>query len=121
MATNGVLSDDAACRLKCLHEWQKFYNMSPRDDSRLTQRFVSGELMWPVDVVARELMATDFIYKNTLYGEVIEDYMRRMAVRLRSQHVLTWTDTWNIVRFYGPLSLKLLMLLECNVRIPEKL
>ena len=116
-----VLSKEATRRLESLHEWQVYYKMVPRDDSRLTQRFVSGELLWPVDVVARELMATDFIFKNTLYGEVVEEYMRRMAERLRAIHGLTWTDTWNIVKFYGPLSLKLLMLLQCNVQIPQTL
>ena len=75
-----------------------------------------------MEVVARELMATDYIYKVTLYGEMIEEYMRKLASRLRARHTgLSWTKTWEIVRFYGPLSLKLLMLLSCNAIIPERL
>ena len=116
------LDAEAQARLATLHEWQRHYNMSPRDDSALTRRFVRGEIDWPVDMVARELMATDFIYKATLYGEYIERYMRAMAHRLREEHPrLTWTQTWDIVQFYGPLSLKLLMLLQCEVQIPPHL
>lgn len=109
-------------RLALLHEWQAFYNMTPRGDSALTRRFVSGELTWPVDVVARELMATHFLYQSTLYGEYLEEYMRWMAIRLRQGHPnLSWSDTWTIVRFYGPLTLKLYMILQCGVRIPQAL
>ena len=112
----------AAERLSELHQWQAFYNMIPREDSQLTKRFVNGEISWPVDVVARELMATDYIYRATLYGEMLEGYMRKLADRLRSHHPeLTWSQTWTIVRFYGPISLKLLMLLTCNASIPQRL
>ena len=113
--------DDAGRRLEELHKWQLFYNMEPRSDSTLTDRYVRGEVPWPVEVVARELMATDHIYKATLYGEMIEEYMRALAARIRTRHDLTWTKTWEIVRFYGPISLKLLMLLSCNASIPERL
>ena len=109
-------------RLEQVHYWQRVYNMKPRDDSQLTKRFVNGEIDWPPDVVARELMATDYIYKETLYGEIIEEYMRGMASRLRARHPqLSWSKTWELVKFYGPISLKLLMLLSCNGSIPEKL
>ena len=72
--------------------------MTPRSDSQLTRLFADGHLgpdMTP-EVVARELMATDFIYKNTLYGEVIEEYMRCVADALRATYGLTWTSTWTI-------------------------
>jgi hypothetical protein len=113
--------DEAARRLQELHAWQLFYNMEPRSDSALTDRYVRGEVPWTVDVVARELMATDHIYKTTLYGETIEEYMRALAHGLKTRHGLTWTRTWEIVRFYGPISLKLLMLLSCSTCIPERL
>jgi len=107
--------------LEALHAWQRYYNMEPRDDSKLTRLFVEGKVDWPVDVVARELMATDFIYKNTLYGEVIEEFMRGVADRLKRKHGLSWTATWDVVRFYAPIALKLILLDRCGVRIPEAL
>jgi len=107
--------------LEALHAWQRYYNMEPRDDSKLTRLFVEGKVDWPVDVVARELMATDFIYKNTLYGEVIEEFMRGVAERLKRKHRLSWTATWDVVRFYAPIALKLMLLDRCGVRIPEAL
>jgi len=107
--------------LEALHAWQRYYNMEPRDDSKLTRLFVEGKVDWPVDVVARELMATDFIYKNTLYGEVIEEFMRGVADRLKRKHRLSWTATWDVVRFYAPIALKLMLLDRCGVRIPEAL
>lgn len=109
-------------RLVALQKWQRFYNMTPRTDSVLTHRFLKGDIEWPVDVVARELMATDFLYRRTLYGEFLEEYMRAMAVRLRERHpALSWSETWVVVRFYGPLTLKLYMVLHCLVRIPQKM
>lgn len=71
--------------------------------------------------VARELMATDFIYKNTLYGEVIEDFMREVAMNLREMHNISWTATWTIVRAYAPMALKLMMLSSSSLTIPERL
>jgi len=106
-------------RLELLHKWQRFYNMEPRSDSRLTQLYVEGRLDWPVSVVARELVATEFIFKNTLYGEVIEDFMRRVALTLRSMYKLSWTSTWEIVRFYAPIALKLMLLDRSGLRIPN--
>lgn len=112
----------AAARLSTLHAWQRFYNMEPRGDSALTRLYVDGRVQWSVDEVARELMSTDFIYKHTLYGELIEEYMRAMAARLRSlQPELTWSKTWELVRFYGPFTLKLYMLVMCRACIPERM
>lgn len=108
-------------RLWCLHAWQRHYGMQPRTDSHLTTEFVRGTLGWPVDVVARELMATDFLYKTTLYGETIEEFLRAVALRLRGLYDLSWSATWRIVRFYGPMALKLLMLLHTRSRIPARL
>lgn len=98
--------------------WQLHYGMQPRHDSRLTELFANGVCDWPPDVVARELVATDFIYKQTLYGELVEDFLRRVAVRLRERHRMSWTATWTIVRFYAPIALKLLCLERCGLVIP---
>ena len=103
-----------------VQEWQKFYGMSPRNDSALTVKFENGELPFHNPrSVARELVATHFIFQETLYGEVIEGYMRAVAERLRSAYRLSWSATWEIVRFYAPIALKLMMVCSANLRIPK--
>lgn len=102
---------------------QRCLNMEPRADSVLTERYARGELpnMTALEV-ARELMATDFIYKNTLYGEVIEDFMRGVADQLRQIHApISWASTWTIVRAYAPNALKLMMVSGMGIRIPERM
>ena len=106
-------------RVHAVQEWQRFYGMEPRSDSKLTEMFGRGELFMSPDEVARELMATDFIYKQTLYGELIEEFMRRVAAKIKRQHKLTWTDTWTIVRFYAPIALKIICLQMTDQCIPQ--
>lgn len=109
------------CRLAELQHHQRCLNMEPRGDSALTEMYARGEVAMTASEVARELMATDYIYKHTLYGEVIEDFMREVADNLRRMHALSWTATWTIVRAYAPMALKLMMLRSCGARIPERL
>ena len=115
--------DDAQQRTDAVHAEQRRLHMEPRSDSNLTRLFAEGQLDPCVtpDVVARELMATDFIYKNTLYGEVIEEYMRHVAGSLRETYKLTWSSTWTITRFYAPIALKLMCLSASGVVIPPHL
>lgn len=108
-------------RIACVHAWQRQLGMEPRDDSKLTQLYADGHVCMHPAEVARELLATDYIYKHTLYGEVIEAFLRRLADRLRARHALTWTATWNIVRFYGPIALKLMCLSATGERIPDRM
>ena len=107
--------------LHALHAWQRYYNMEPRSDSRLTTLWLSGTLPWSVDTVARELMVTDFLFKHTSYGELSESFLRHVASRLKNEHRLSWKAVWTIVRFYGPIALKLLALKRAKVRLPERL
>ena len=116
--------DDATLvhrRRKEVWEAQRQLNMTPRNDSRLTELFANGQLppYMSADVVARELMCTDFVFKNTLYGEVIEDYMRAVSSRLRDTYKLSWDATWNITRFYAPIALKLMCVSSSGVRVPN--
>ena len=115
------MADERAHRIAELHAWQRHYNMEPRADSKLTELFADGHLgAMRVDEVARELVATDFLYKHTLYGDVIEDFMRRVAERLRAEHPgLSWARTWEVVRIYAPIALKLMCVSSAGVRIPE--
>lgn len=104
-----------------VHFHQRQLNMEPRDDSRLTEMYARGELGMTPQEVARELMATDFIYKHTAYEHVIEEFMREVAVNLREMHGLSWTATWTIVRVYAPMALKLMLLSASYLTIPERL
>ena len=98
--------------------------MTPRNDSVLTERYAMGQTLdfghVTADEIARELMATDFIYKNTLYGEVIQDFMRDAAETLRDMYGLSWSAAWKIIRAYAPNALKLMMLSASGVRIPGR-
>ena len=111
-------------RVRDVHAWQHYYNMTPRTDSRLTEMFARCELPPFMDAscVARELVATEFVYRQTLYPDVIEDFMRLTATTLRETYPnLSWTATWNIVRFYGPIALKLMCISSSGDFIPEHL
>ena len=104
--------------------WQVHYNMTPRNDSKLTSFYANGGLPddVPPDAIARELMCTDFLYKHTLYGNFIEEYMRAITYRLRSLYPsLSWTAAWNITQFYGPIALKLQCVDSARVRIPDRM
>jgi len=105
-------------RIEKVSQIQKEYGMKARQDSEFTKMFARGELTISADEVARELVCVDYIYTNTLYGEFIEDYMKELANSIKKKYKLTWTETWKIVRFYGPDSLKLLCLLSAQQRLP---
>ena len=113
--------DEYDRRVQEVHGWQRYYNMEPRGDSHLTRLYAEGKVDLHPAEVARELMATDFIFKNTLYGEIIEDFMREVAARVRRTYRLSWKATWDVVRVYAPPMLKLICLMQSGVRIPERL
>ena len=102
---------------------QRCLNMPPRTDSRLTELYARGELPehMTAEVVARELMCTDFIYRQTLYGELIEDYMRHVARLLHERYHISWSSTWEVTRLYAPIALKLMCVSASGLRIPATL
>ena len=114
---------DAQNLLAILHDWQRFYGMHPRPvaESRLTKLYLERKVGWPVEMIARELVATHFIYQTTLYGEVIEEFMREVAQYVKKTYKIPWGDVWRIVRIYAPPALKLIMLRNTGQRIPESL
>lgn len=113
--------DVYTARVQEVQSWQTRYHMTPRRDSRLTEKYARGELdaCWTADVVARELCCTDFIFKQTLYGEMIEVFLRQVAARVHRDYRISWTQTWNIVQFYGPIALKILCLERCGIAMPQ--
>lgn len=108
-------------RVAEVHAAQRNLHMEPREDSHLTALYAHGELPthMTAEVVARELLATDFVYKTTPYGDVIAEYMRCVADYLRTAYDLTWPATWQIVRFYAPLALKLMCVSASGGFVPE--
>ena len=106
-------------RINQVCTYQKKFGMEPRNDSYLTKMYANNETEWNAETVAKELVCVDYIYKHTLYGEFIEDYMRCLASLVRNKYHLNWNDTWEIVRFYGPVSLKLMALTTSSTRIPN--
>ena len=105
-------SDAARERVDAVHAAQRARGMEPRGDSRLTQLFADGvadAVYASADDVAHELCVVDHIFRTTLYGEIIEDVMRRVAHELREAtgRRLSWPDTWQVVRAHVPTLLKL--------------
>lgn len=116
-----------ARRVEEVQAWQRHYHMEPRADSKLTQLYASGVCTLHPAEVARELVCTEFLYRRTLYGELLEDFLRCVADGLRRECEaqtgcpLSWTATWNIVRFYGPIALKLMCVSSSGLYMPEHL
>ena len=68
--------------------------------------------------IAKELIAVDYIFKNTNYGNIVEDVMREVAGHFRAKYKLNWNETWEITKFYVPDMLKLYCLKTHNLTIP---
>ena len=101
-----------------LENLQRSYGMEPRKDSYLSKMYANNETDLSALDVVKELISVDYIYKNTLYGETIEDYMRELAQLIKENYKLSWNQTWEIVKFYGPDSLKLMSIISTNTSIP---
>ncbi len=95
--------------------------MELRRDSRLSYMYIKGDCTDPVDRVADELIAVDFLHKMTSYGADKEAVFRALGERLHGEYNLSWDATWDLVRFYAPCMLKMYALQACNQRIPHSL
>jgi hypothetical protein len=100
-------------------KYQKKFGMEPRTDSYLTKKYGNKETEYSAEEVAKELVCVNYIFTNTLYGEFQEDYMRELAKLVKNNYRITWTHTWEIVNYYGPISLKLMCLISANEHIPN--
>lgn len=93
-----------------------------RCDSALASAFISGALNCDDPAaIARELKATDFIFTNSLYGELSDGFHKAVANKIKKQYRITWTSVWTITKFYARVALKLIMVINCGLRIPERL
>ena len=104
-------------RLELVYAAQRRLGMEPRNDSQLTWKYAVGELEEDdvPSAIASELVIVDALYKNTEYGTIVEDTMREVADHIKKKYRLSWTDAWEITRFYVPSMLKL----YCAKRIPS--
>ncbi len=106
-------------RVNEVMEYQKKFGMVPRTDSYLTKKYGNKETEYSAEEVAKELVCVNYIFTNTLYGEFQEDYMRELAKLVKNRYKITWTNAWEIVKYYGPISLKLMCLISAQERIPN--
>ena len=103
--------EEVSRKIDLVHAAQRRLGMEPRDDSSLTFNYAAGHLeddetLLP-STVANELFIVDHIHKTTNYAGIIEDVMREVAEDLWVKYRLSWSDTWEVVRFYVPTMLKL--------------
>ena len=104
------LTDDQKLKIDEVHKCQIHRGMTPRNDSILTYNYALGNVpdyLNDAETVAKELVAVDYIFKNTNYSAIIEDVMREVAHHLKYKYHLDWNTTWEIARFYVPEMLKL--------------
>lgn len=83
--------------------------MQPRNDSVLTFNYAVDNAE-PGDspiAIARELVVVNYIFQNTNYGAIVEEVLRALSNSVKSRYGLTWKQSWDIVRFYGPTIVKL--------------
>ena len=96
-------------RVASVHAAQRLKGMEPRKDSQLTFRYATDDSSADLpSSIANELVFVDMICQKTSYCAIIEYVMRIIAFKIKRKHTnLTWTDTWDITRFYVPSMLKL--------------
>ena len=96
-------------RIELVHSAQRRLGMEPRNDSQLTFRYGIDDLEDDdiPSAIANELVVVDKIYNTSSYPLIVEDVLRELADHIKHRYRLSWTDTWEIVRFYGPTMLKL--------------
>ena len=108
--------DGFHARFNAVVEEQHRLGMAPRTDSRLTIQYARGTcdpIYSTASVVAQELVLVDFVFRETLYGEIVEDVMRAVAHRLKKTYRrASWHDVWDVTKFYVPTMLKLYCLMS---------
>ena len=101
-------------RLELVHAAQRRMGMEPRNDSQLTWNYAIGKLDEEdaPSTIANELFVVDNIFRTTNYSSIVEDVMREVAHHMKQKYRLTWTDAWEMTRFYAPTMLKLYCMKE---------
>ena len=118
-------------RIESITTLQRKNGMEPRDDSLLTWTHVCQEESLSCDavnvqktydtcatVVVKELLAVDYIYKNSDYKALLERTMRTAAANLVHEHGVQWGDAYALCRKYITPMMKLYCLLPSHMQIP---
>ena len=108
-------------RINDIAQLQEKNGMTSRDDSLLTWKHVNRfSTPSPHDVaIAKELVAVDYIHKNTEYSKLIEEVMRLVAFDLVSKDNFQWGDAYKLTRKYIPDMIKLYCLHREQKQIKE--
>ena len=108
---SATYTDEQLQRMRDVHAEQVALGMAPRSDSRLTLQYATRSCdpeYATARCVAEELVLVDFFHQSTLYPEIIEAVMRKVAHALKQEFpVVPWGSVWSSVRFYVPTILKL--------------
>lgn len=95
-------------KLEMVYAAQRRLGMEPRNDSQLTWNYATDVLDDDVpSAIANELLIVDRIFAMTPYSRIVEYVLRGIAQHVKYKYRLSWTDAWEITRFYGPLMTKL--------------
>ena len=108
-------------RIDDIAKLQEKNGMTSRDDSLLTWKHVNRfSKTSPNDItIAKELVAVDYVHKNTKYSQLIEEVMRLVASELVQKENFQWGDAYKLSRKYIPDMIKLYCLFKEQQQIPE--
>ena len=118
-------SEDAEAllgRLQELDSWMRATSpYTLRDDSRLAYRFVTGQLpMWSGAAVAHEMACVQYLSSSVPFHEMSQPFLRTLATRLKHETgVADWKTVWHAVADLGPEMLKLHLMHEYRLTMPD--
>lgn len=78
----------------------------PRDDSQMAFLFARGETNKTLAETVNEIRLVNLLYDHTDYKTTVEDSLRGIAQKI-NEDGLGWRQTWQIVRKYGPVMMKI--------------
>ena len=88
-------------RLRIIQEALESNNLTLRDDSRLVFKVASSHKSIDIHDIVGEVHAIDFIFKNTSYGDTVQESLREYAKSIHDAFpLLKWSTVWEITRFY---------------------
>lgn len=92
-----------------------------RDDSRLAFRYASGQAPphWTPWIVAHEMACTQYLCDTLPYQPTQQQFLRELASTLKREVGVDWKRVWAAVAELGPEILKLHMMGESGVMMPD--
>lgn len=91
-----------------------------RDDSRLAFRFATDQLPgWSHWTVAHEMACQQFLCDTVPYQDTLQPFLKFLATQLKVDSGVDWKPVWKAVAELGPEILKLHLMCEKNVIMPD--